>query len=110
MQWPEDFDFESTRALNMKVPVPTVTSGVEYNEEKTVEKGSEKGYSFTEAQSAVDDEGTIIASDPDLDPASLDRAFRFAAWSSAALVCNLSPRSDTDSDDLMATRLSSCSF
>lgn len=72
----------------------TVTRGVEYDDDKTqktFEKGSEKGHhGFTEAQSAVDDE-PIIAFDPDLDPVSLDKAFRFAAWSSAALVCNLSP-------------------
>jgi urea-proton symporter len=90
-QWPEDFDFESTRALNVKAPVPIVTSGVEYSDEKTAEKGSEKEHDFTEARSAVDDEGPNIASDADLDPVSLDRAFRFAAWSSAALVCDLSP-------------------
>jgi SSS family transporter len=82
--WPEDFDFESSRALNIKAPVPTGTSGVEYSDEKAFEKGSEKGHGSIEAHSAVDDEG-IIAPDPDLDPVALDRAFRFAAWSSVAL-------------------------
>jgi urea-proton symporter len=94
-QWPEDFDFEATRALNVKAPVATVTSGVEYGDDKTqktFEKGSEKGqHTFTEAQSDVDDEGPVIALDPDLDPVSLDKAYRFAARSSVALVCDLSP-------------------
>ena len=76
--------------MNVKAPVATVTSGVDYSDEKTAEKGSEKGHDFTEAHLAVDDEGPIIAPDPDLDPASLDKAFRFAAWSSAALVCDFS--------------------
>ena len=76
--------------LNVKAPVPTVTSGVEYGDEKTFEK-SEKGHGSTEAHSAVDDEGPIIAFDPDLDPVSLDKAFRFAAWASVVLVCDLSP-------------------
>jgi hypothetical protein len=76
--------------LNIKAPVPTGTSGVEYSDEKAFEKGSEKGHGSIEAHSAVDDEG-IIAPDPDLDPVALDRAFRFAAWSSVALVSDLSP-------------------
>lgn len=70
--------------------MPTATSGVEYGDEKTFEKGSDKGHVSTEAYAAVD-EGPVIAVDPDLDPVSLDKAFRFAAWSSVVLVCDLSP-------------------
>ena len=104
MQWPEDFDFESTRVLNIRAAAP-VTSGVESDDEKTYEKEPEKGHVSTEAHEAVDYESPIITIDPDLDPASLDKAFRFAAWSSVALVCDIFPHSGIDSDDLMTARL-----
>jgi hypothetical protein len=55
--------------LNVRAPASTVTGP--YNDEKADEKESEK------------------EPDPDLDPASLGKAFRFAAWSSVALVCAL---------------------
>jgi hypothetical protein len=95
--------------LNIRAAAP-VTSGVESDDEKTSEKEPEKGHISTEAHEAVDYESPIITVDPDLDPVSLDKAFRFAAWSSVALVCDLPPRSGTDSDDLMHARLLSCSF
>lgn len=82
--------------MNVRANVPKV-SGL-YSDEK-----SEK------EQSDVDEEG--IAPDPDLDPDSLNEAFRFAAWSSVALVCDLFPPALTPiSNDLMPIRLLSCSF
>lgn len=80
-QWPEDFDFVSTRALNVRLV--TKVSGP-YGEEKTDEKGSEKERGSAEMHSVVDEDG--IVPDPDLDPVSLNTAYRFAAWSSVALV------------------------
>jgi hypothetical protein len=78
--------------LNVRVAAPNVTSGVEDDDEKAFEKEPEKGHVSTEAHEAVDYGSPIITTiDPDLDPVSLDKAFRFAAWSSAALVCDLSP-------------------
>ena len=58
-------------------------------DEKVEEKISEKGHEheLTETRSISDDEGPGITPDPDLDPVALDKAFRFAAWSSLALVC-----------------------
>ncbi|KAI0292035.1 urea transporter [Russula brevipes] len=77
-QWPEDFDFESTRALNVRTRVTTVTQvGKPY--------GDEKGSEIAETRSAADDEGGIVTPDPDLDPISLTKAYRFATWSSVAL-------------------------
>jgi len=78
--WPEDFDFKSTRALNVRGL--STTKGGGYDDEKTDEKESEKEGGFAETHLAEDDEGT---QDPDLDPVSLNKAFRFAAWSSVAL-------------------------
>jgi len=76
--YPEDFDFESTRALNVRSNVPKVSGP--YGDEKS-EK--EPGTPEIEMHSVVDEDG--VAPDPDLDPASLNEAFRFAAWSSVAL-------------------------
>ncbi|KAI0002534.1 urea transporter [Russula compacta] len=81
--WPEDFDFESTRALNIRTQVSEVTSEVPCGDEKTDEKGSEKGHGSVEMQSV--DKEPVISPDSDLDPVSLSKAFRFAAWSSVAL-------------------------
>jgi hypothetical protein len=55
-------------------------------DEKVGEKISEKGHEITETHSVSEDEGPGIVPDPDLDPVALDKAFRFAAWSSLALV------------------------
>jgi hypothetical protein len=71
--------------LNVRAPASTVTGP--YNDEKADEKELEKERGSAEMHSAVDDDG--IEPDPDLDPASLSHAFRFAAWSSVALVCAL---------------------
>jgi len=79
--WPEDYDFAATRMLNVRAPASTVTGP--YNDEKADEKELEKERGSAEMHSAVDDDG--IEPDPDLDPASLSHAFRFAAWSSVAL-------------------------
>ena len=78
--------------MNIKVAAPRARSGVEDDDEKTFEKEPEKGHVSTEAHEAVDYESPIIITDPDLDPIALDKAFRFAAWSSVVLVCDLSPR------------------
>jgi hypothetical protein len=71
--------------LNVRAPASTVTGP--YTDEKADEKESEKERGSAEMHSVADDDG--IEPDPDLDPASLSKAFRFAAWSSVALVCAL---------------------
>ena len=55
-------------------------------DEKVGEQISEKGQESTETRSVSYEEDPAITPDPDLDPAALDKAFRFAAWSSLALV------------------------
>ncbi|KAI9441380.1 urea transporter [Lactarius indigo] len=83
--WPENFDFEKTRALNVAPGTSTHTKEDTFGEEKVGEKISEKGQEFTETRSVSDEEGPVITPDPDLDPVALDKAFRFAAWSSLLL-------------------------
>ncbi|KAI0260739.1 urea transporter [Gloeopeniophorella convolvens] len=82
--WPEDFDFESTRALNVASRA-THTKGTPYEDESN-EKISEKKRDSTEVHSMADEEEPVIRPDPDLDPVALRKAFRFAAWSSVILL------------------------
>lgn len=84
--WPENFDFEATRALNVAPRTSsTHTKEDTISDEKVGEKTSEKGHGFTDTHSVSDEEGPVITPDPDLDPIALDKAFRFAAWSSVLL-------------------------
>jgi len=83
--WPEDFDFEETRVLNVALRTSTHAKDDTIGDEKVGEKISEKGHEITETRSLSDDECPAITPDPDLDPVALDKAFRFAAWSSLLL-------------------------
>lgn len=80
LQWPEDFNFDITRAINAPSThhVPQRDSSEDEDEKK-----SKDGI---EAAEVENDE-----SDKELDPAGLQKAFRFAAWSSLALVGPFSP-------------------
>ena len=68
---------------------PAGTEGATDNDEKADDKVSEKEHGTAELRSISEGEGPVIVPDPDLDPAALHKAFRFAAWSSVLLVCNL---------------------
>jgi len=75
-QWPEDFNFDITRAIN--APSTRHGQGRDSAEGDDDEKKSREAI---EAAEVENDE-----SDKDLDPVGLQKAFRFAAWSSVALV------------------------
>ena len=75
-QWPEDFDFEITRAINAPTARPTHARDSTEGDED--EKKSKEAVDSAEVEN--DD------SDKELDAASLQKAFRFAAWSSVVLV------------------------
>lgn len=81
-QWPEDFDFEVTRAIN--APEKRHVPGRDSTEDEDEKKSKEA----VETAEVENDE-----SDKELDPVGLMKAFRFAAWSSVALV-GLFPLSD----------------
>lgn len=74
--------------MNIRTQVSEVTSEVPCGDETTDEKGSEKERGSVEMHSV--DKEPVITPDSDLDPVSLSKAFRFAAWSSVALVCDFS--------------------
>lgn len=73
-QWPEDFDFDITRAIN----APATHHGRDSTDGDDDEKKSKDAI---EAAEVENDE-----SDNELDPVGLQKAFRFAAWSSVVLV------------------------
>jgi urea-proton symporter len=75
-QWPEDFDFEITRAIN----APD-TKHVHARDSPDEDEDEKKSKEAVEIAAAENDD-----SDKELDPAGLNKAFRFAAWSSVALV------------------------
>lgn len=84
--WPEDFTFERTQAMNAPPgsryappvsPNPGALS-VDEKHEKSVD---------ADVRSVASHGASVAAPDEsDLDPASLERAFRFAAWASIVLV------------------------
>lgn len=74
-QWPEDFNFDITRAVN--APTPGSPSA-----ESAAPSLSEKEKSSPDPADAV----SVKSEEDDLDPAKLQKAFRFAAWSSIILV------------------------
>ena len=70
--------------------------------------GEKKGNELTETHSISYEEGPAITPDPDLDPVELDKAFRFAAWSSVVLVCIFSYISRLPDADNMLSLPDAC--
>ncbi|KAJ7171123.1 urea transporter [Mycena filopes] len=79
--WPENYDFESTRAINKpaaKLEEKEVTN--EETERPSMEKKEQ------EKAPSVADSFDAAEIEEELDPVALNKAFRFAAWSSLALL------------------------
>ena len=96
MQFPENFDFDITRAINTHVHHPETKATGNTNEggpsssiekvpeEKAAEKvDPEAKDTHSVAESSVQ---IGITRAEELDPVALNKAFKFAAWSSVALV------------------------
>jgi len=73
--WPEDFNFDITRAIN----APSARHAHERDSTEG-DLDDKKSKEATEAAEVENDQ-----SDNELDPVGLQKAFRFAAWSSVAL-------------------------
>jgi len=71
--WPEDFDFDITRAIH-------APSAHVHGRDSTEDEEEKKSREAVEAAEVENDE-----SDKELDPSGLQKAFRFAAWSSVVL-------------------------
>lgn len=74
LQWPDNYDFAETRAINS----PVVKKTVHYIENVETEK-KDVPVSVT----SVSEEAEL---DNELDPVGLEKAFRFAVWSSVIMV------------------------
>lgn len=79
IQFPEDFDFDITRAINTSKEHHSDSS------EKTAQL-DEKASPYDENQSISASDIPGITEDNELDPVQLNKAFRFTAWSSVILV------------------------
>jgi hypothetical protein len=85
LQWPEDFDFESTRAIN-RPDTRTTEKGAANEEEEEVDRPSMEKKEKEKTSSVVAGSFDAAEAENELDPVALNKAFRFAAWSSLALV------------------------
>ncbi|THG93661.1 hypothetical protein EW026_g7637 [Hermanssonia centrifuga] len=88
--WPDDFDFDITRAINAPLPAsPTLSkerkdTAIHESDEDVKEKRD--SISADAASVSSDAPQTGEPSDNELDPVGLNKAFRFAAWSSVILL------------------------
>ena len=78
LKWPDDFDFETTRAINKPVPV---TSGA-----STPDIGKDEAGVHDKPASIAGDSFDAKEESDELDPEALNKAFKFATWSSVVLV------------------------
>jgi len=76
LQWPDNYDFAETRAINL----PIVKRTVHHDSAENIE--TEKKGGPVSVTSASDE----IEIDSELDPVGLKKAFRFAVWSSVIMV------------------------
>lgn len=74
LQWPDNYDFAETRAINL----PVVKTTIRYVDNLEIEKKE------IPVGDVSDDGDTDF--DNDFDPSGLKKAFRFAAWSSVIMV------------------------
>jgi hypothetical protein len=88
-QWPDNFDFEATRAINK----PTAgekglkaTEGSDNGSKHELEKEKDPRGVIT-ATASVKSSFDAVQGEDELDPIALTKAFKFATWSSLGLVC-----------------------
>ncbi|KAJ7803149.1 urea transporter [Mycena olivaceomarginata] len=77
--WPENYDFESTRAINKPTAAPKVDDEEHAKADRPSMEKKEKAPSVADSFDAAE-------VDEELDPVALNKAFRFAAWSSLGLL------------------------
>ena len=80
-QWPDDFNWETTRAINRPSP------GAGKINEKAVDNDSDdKKHTSSVKESVSGDSFSGSEEEDELDPVALKKAFKFATYSSLALV------------------------
>jgi len=80
--WPENFDFDITRAVNSPVDLTPVKEPKSVEGEYDEKKGGSDSASEREVQVIP----LGVTGKDELDPVALEKAFRFAAWSSVVLL------------------------
>ncbi|EJU01842.1 hypothetical protein DACRYDRAFT_100134 [Dacryopinax primogenitus] len=88
--WPENFDFDITRAINCPEPCGTASTDEAENEGPFPEKSKEgesrqKALQVEEEQAYETAQNTGITGAAELNRAGLAKAYRFATWSSVIL-------------------------
>ncbi|KDR70212.1 hypothetical protein GALMADRAFT_144884 [Galerina marginata CBS 339.88] len=79
--WPDNFDWETTRAINKPVPPST-----KIDDEKQDDESDKKGHEVeVKGSSIAGDSFDAVEEEDELDPIALNKAFRFATWSSVGL-------------------------
>ena len=84
--WPDDFDFEITRRINVG-PLETYEGDIPGTEEMDEKKG--KGSNDDSGSGAKEVNNTtsgVVDLPENMDPVALKKAFRFAVYSSVVLV------------------------
>ncbi|KAI0686454.1 urea transporter [Cytidiella melzeri] len=82
--WPENFDWDVTRAINS--PSSSATSHTHSPKPASVEYEEEKKDQILAEAASVTSHAAERSSDDELNPVMLNKAFRFAAWSSIILL------------------------
>ena len=85
-QWPENFDFDITRAIN--APAAHSITKADEKHASDVDVDEKKHDASASVASVTTDEAAVgpAPEDDDLNPEALHKAFNFAAWSSIILV------------------------
>ncbi|KAF8587633.1 Na+/solute symporter [Ramaria rubella] len=83
--WPDDFDFDKTRAINSPSSLVKISEKDDSHSEEVhgaLEELEKRGYKSGSTQDVI----IGVTSADDLDPVALNKAFVFAAWSSIILL------------------------
>ena len=89
LQWPDDFDFEPTRAINAPAPASAPASPRAPSLGGSVEDEKKRDPADSEVEADVAPISALAAAEEEereLDPVALTKSFRIAAWSSVILV------------------------
>ncbi len=89
LQWPDNFDFEATRAINRPVVV-VHEKGTSQRSGSIDDSASEKKSAAADVNlepvSSISAAAAAAEEERELDPVALTKSFRLAAWSSVILV------------------------
>lgn len=79
--WPDNFDWETTRAINKPAP-----PSAKIDDEKQDDESDKNGHEvYIKGSSVAGDSFDAVEEEDELNPIALNKAFRFATWSSIGL-------------------------